>query len=142
MVGAHGTGATVMWEVEDIPGSDRLYMFVNRNDIEGGYPVVGVFRNRGDGADAGMSTDWSKYATPRETRARARAPERNAVIEMVVDQVRRIPEQVVQHAPYAERRAHTNVKGPKKAKFSGTQVRYMLWRISRWAIELDQSASP
>ena len=108
-----------------------------RNDVADGRPIPGVFRNRGKAGDEGMSTDWSEYSTPQETRDRARAPERNAVIGMVVGDVRRIPEQVVQHRPYPDNRAHTNVEGFKKANVAGTQVRYLFLNIWRWAIELD-----
>lgn len=144
MVGTHVPNASVMWPVEHIPDSDRLFMRVHRNDIKDGRPAVGVFRNRGEGVDAGMSTDWSRYATPEETKGRAPAPAKNAVIEMVVGDVRRIPEQVVEHAPDPERgnRAHTNVKGPKKANFAGTQVRYKFLSIWRWAIELEPTDGP
>lgn len=68
-----------------------------------------------------MSTDWNKYATPEECRARARVPDDNGVVEMVAGRIEReIPEQKVEHTPIQgrgdipENRAHTDVIGPKE----------------------------
>lgn len=81
------------------------------------------FRNRRDSTTGrvGMSTDWRKYATPEECRARARVPDDNGVIEMVAGRVEQeIPGQKVEHTPIQGRenipdnRAHTDVIGPKE----------------------------
>ena len=75
-----------------------------------------------------MSTDWSKYSTPMNTRDRARNPDRNGVISLGVGAVRAIP-QVVGHSPIASNRAHTDVAGEKS-----TEVRAMLRRIAVWEL--------
>lgn len=120
-------------------------MRVHCSAIREGTLHVGAFRNRRgpDGEGEGMSTDWSKYATPEETKRQARVPEQNGVIEMVVGDVREIPEQVVQHAPVQDmpdlqdNRAHTDVKGPKKAPLADTPARYLFMKIWRWVIRYE-----
>ncbi len=69
----------------------------------------GVFKNHGDG----MSTDWSRYSTPEQTRDRRRKPQENLVVQMEVGNVRSIPGQSVEHTPLPENRAHTDVCGEK-----------------------------
>jgi len=81
-----------------------------------------------------MSTDWSKYSTPPETRIRARKPQHNGVIRLHVGAVRAVP-QVVEHAPTAVNRAHTDVAGEKS-----TEVRAMLRRIAVWEIAAPSMA--
>lgn len=71
--------------------------------------ATGAFQNRG----GAMSTDWSKYATPEETRQRRRTPADNAVVSMNVGKVRAVPGQSVTHTPLPENRAHTDVLGEK-----------------------------
>ena len=77
--------------------------------------MPGAFRNRPD-ESGGMSVDWQKYSTPQETRARARDPSANIVIEFLAGAVRKIPNQTVVHTPDADRynRAHTDIRGEKK----------------------------
>ncbi|HKG24248.1 MAG TPA: hypothetical protein VKB09_01305 [Thermomicrobiales bacterium] len=87
------------WPVEDIPDTDTLYMRVHRQWLRDGNVLPGCFQNRPDEATGAMSTDWAKYATPNETRQRAKRPEMNAVIALNVGQVRAIPEQRVVHSP-------------------------------------------
>ena len=89
--------------------------------------ATGAFRNRG----AGMSTDWSKYATPEETRQRRRVPGDNAVVQMNVGQVRAVPGQSVTHTPFPENRAHTDVFGEKDE-----EARVLLRRASTIILEL------
>lgn len=87
-----------------------------------------------------MSTDWSKYTTPEETRRRGlrTAPTDNAVFGLDVGAVRGIPEQTVEHAPIfgnpeiPDNRAHAEVFGPKNAE---TRIHYL--RIYRIEIALD-----
>jgi hypothetical protein len=70
----------------------------------------------------GMSTDWSRYSTPEESRQSAREPAVTGVVEMTVADVRAIPEQTVEHTPIQnhpdpsilDNRAHTDVFGPKE----------------------------
>jgi len=120
-----------VWPTEQIPDEDLLFMRVHKNEIQGGAPIPGAFRNRGEGDQEGMSTDWSRYSTPETTKLRAANPAwKGGVIQMVVGDVRKIPSQTVAHAPLPDNRAHTNVKGQKS-----TQARYLFMRVWRWAIE-------
>ena len=95
-----------------------------------GTAAASAFRNHGEG----MSTDWEKYATPRDTRRRARQPEFNAVVSLHVGSVRQLPEQQVEHTPDVERdnRAHTDVYGKKDE-----EVRIKLRRIAEIVIGFD-----
>ena len=133
------------WSIDDIPDEDLLFMRVHKNEIQGDKPVPGVFRNRGERDQEGMSTDWSHHSTAEQTKLRATNQAwKGGVIEMVVGDVRKIPRQTVVHAPLPDNRAHTNVKGPKSGSVEGTQVRYLFMRIWQWAIkyEGDGPASP
>ncbi|HEY7036968.1 MAG TPA: hypothetical protein VH482_36905 [Thermomicrobiales bacterium] len=88
----------------------------------------------------GMSTDWSRYATPEETRDRALRsdPADNAVLALGVGAVRAIPAQIVVHAPIQgelgipDNRAHAEVFGPKNAE---SRVHFL--RIYRLVLALD-----
>ncbi len=104
------------WEAEDVPDPDFLFMRVHYRFLDqDGEPMPGAFRNRPD-ESGGMSVDWQKYSTPQETRARARDPSANIVIEFLAGAVRKIPNQTVVHTPDADRynRAHTDIRGEKK----------------------------
>jgi len=79
-----------------------------------------------------MSTDWSKYSTPEATLGRARKPEDNGVVEMLVGSVRAISTLVVEHTPLPENRAHTEVFGNKDV-----EVRVLLQRACRWTIPVS-----
>jgi hypothetical protein len=126
------------WPTEQIPDVDLLFMRVHKNDIQNGQPIPGVFKNRGEGEQEGMSTDWSKYSTPEQTKLRAiNQAWRGGVIQIVVGEVRKVPRQTVEHAPLRENRAHTNVKGPKKGGIEGTQIRYLFMRTWSWAIKYE-----
>lgn len=113
-------------------------MRVHRQWLKNGRIAPGFFQNRPDEATGAMSTDWSRYATPEETQARAKRPEINAVIELAVGIVRIIPEQVVRHAPIQDNpdlpdnRAHTDVAGPKETGDLEIQDTYS--RIARLVI--------
>ena len=126
------------WPIEFVPDADLLYVRVHRNNIRDGKPVVGIFINRGEREQEGMSTDWSKYSTAEQTKLRATNPAwRGGVIQMLAGDVRKVPRQTVQHSPLPENRAHTDIKGPKKESVEGTQVRYLFMRIWKWAIEYE-----
>lgn len=112
------------WQSENIPETDFLYMRVHKNWFHPKQNITGLFKNHG----GGMSTDWSHYATPQETRKRVvqfgKSPEDFAVIKMLVAQVRAIEGQTVKHTPDIPNlnRAHTDVFGEKdeevRLKFS------------------------
>ncbi len=124
-------GEVIDWQPEQIPDPNRLFMRIHETFRKpDGTPAPGAFRNHGEG----MSTDWQKYATPQETRRRAKQPEHNAVVTLHVGSVRQLPEQQVEHTPDVERdnRAHTDVYGKKDE-----EVRIKLKRIAEIVIEFD-----
>lgn len=112
---------------EQIPDADPLYMRAHKNYFRDGELAPGVFRDHG----AGMSTDWSRYATPADTRNRRRVPADNAVLSLVVGGVREIPGLAVQHTPQLDNDAHTDVFGEKTP-----EVRRKLLRICRIVLPL------
>ena len=99
------------WPVEDIPDADFLYYRLHKSYARDDNPIpLGAFKDRG----GGMSTDWSKYASPEETRERAPKPEENGVVALHVGKVRSVPLDVT-HSPDKKNnnRAHTDVIGEK-----------------------------
>ena len=121
------------WPSEDIPDGAYLFMralavhFV-RNEIQ-----PGCFKAHG----GGMSTDWSEYSTPQQTRARAlsKPPSAYGVVTLPVGGVRDIDGLEVHHAPLAENRAHTNVTGIiADPAIDKTEVRERLAFIAQIAI--------
>lgn len=100
------------YPAEAIPDDDVLYLRVHRAHFLRGEVLSPAFRNHPPG---GLSTNWSRYSSPEETRSQARqAPENYGVLGMNVGAVRAIPHQVVRHTPLPENRAHTDVLGPKE----------------------------
>jgi hypothetical protein len=100
-----------LWEVEDIPDGDRLFLRVHANDVRasGGKLHPGVFREQ----RGSMSVDWEKYSTAEESRNRARHPERVGILALIAGYVRSIEGLTVLHEPDEERRnrAHSGVHG-------------------------------
>ncbi len=88
--------------------------------------------------NAGMSTDWEKYASPEDSRRRARDPAKNAVVSMVAGQARAVPGQHVEHTPDPEtdNRAHTDVFGEKDE-----EARAKLRRIAEIVIPFEASVT-
>ena len=117
------------WQPEQIPDEDRLFMRVHTTWIPRGEVSPGAFQNRPAGA-TGMSTDWQRYSTPEQTRQRSKKPSEQAVIELIVGEVRGLPWQTVEHKPFSDNRAHTEVVGEKDE-----EVRLKLTRMYRWAIQ-------
>ena len=115
---------SVDWPVEEIPDGDTLFMRMHKDHFRNGKIQAGVFRAQG----GGMSTDWSKYATPVQTLNRARIPEDNGVIGLPVQKVRAIPSLSVVHSPdiQTRNRAHTDVRGINENK---TEARFHLRRV-------------
>jgi hypothetical protein len=90
-----------VWPIEDIPNCDSLYMRVHRRWFDSSGDLdPGCFQNHPKQA-GGMSTDWSRYASPPDTRNRGlrSGPADNAVLTLGVGAVREIPSQIVLHAP-------------------------------------------
>lgn len=126
-------GALTVWPKETIADKHFLFMRVHRNTIIDGAPIPGSFINHG----TGMSTDWSKYSSPLETRSRGKQPASNyGVVKLSVRETRTIPGQTVAHTPLLDNRAHADVFGEKD-----TQVRLMFTRIASWAIRLEEQVS-
>lgn len=99
------------YPVEDIPDEDLLYKRIHiRNDFRDGKVIPGAFRERVEGTDKGMSTDWSKYSTPKKTKNRARKPKENAVISFITLNLISLKLNVIHH-PEPLNRAHTNITG-------------------------------
>jgi hypothetical protein len=120
------------WPVEQIPDGDDLLMGVHRRWFKADRSIQpGAFRNH----NGGMSTDWSRYSAPEQTRQRRRTPLDNAVIRMNVGDVRAIPGQSVQHTPDWEtmNRAHSDVVGEKDE-----QVRILLRRAAEVVLPLPR----
>lgn len=127
------SGELTDWPQEDIPDHNRLYMRVHRNNQVNGALAPGAFRDQPPGGERpGMSTDWSRYAAPEDTLGRARKPEDNGVVEMLVGHVRAIPNLLVEHMPLPDNRAHTDVYGKKDV-----EVRVLLQRACRWVIPVS-----
>ena len=111
------------FQSECIPDSDFLLMRIHaRTFARDGVLSAGAFKNHG----SGMSTDWEKYSTAEETRARGpKPPEEYWVVRMNVGKVKEVPGQMVDHSPLPENRTHTDVKGEKDE-----EVRVLLRRLS------------
>src|SRR3990172_8931272 len=120
------------WASEPIPSENYLWMSAHKTQLPDGEIAPGAFKNRPTTKD-GMSTDWDKYATPEDTRNRGKIPKDNAVIRLLVGDVRKIPDQTVVHTPDLKtpNRAHTDVFGEKNP-----EVRVKLVRISKIVIPL------
>jgi hypothetical protein len=102
------------WLAEDLPDSDSLFYRFPVGDLRANrMPFPGMFReNRGS-----ISTDWEKYSTANETRARQGRPERFAVLRMIIGGIRAIDGLTVNHSPtqnmegLPDNRAHSDVFG-------------------------------
>jgi hypothetical protein len=103
-----------LWPVEEIPDEDSLFYRVPvahlRPDLK---TFPGMFReNKGS-----ISTDWERYSTASETRARQGRPERFAVLRLVAGAIREIDGLTVLHSPtpgidgLPDNRAHTDING-------------------------------
>lgn len=118
------------WPVEIIPDEDRLFMRAHRMFFKDGQLAPGVFRDHA----AGMSVDWEKYSTAKETHLRAKTPQDNAVIQLVAGHVRAIPPLTVEHRPVLENRSHSEITGRKDP-----EVRVKLRRIAQIVIPLAKA---
>ena len=124
----------VSWPSEEIPDESSLWMRVHRQRVRNGDVRPNAFVNKPTDKD-GMSTDWEKYSTPEETQNRAKVPSDNAVIQLIVGEVRKVPGQTVKHTPdpKTNNRAHTDVFGEKEKYL---EVRVKLSRICKVVIPL------
>lgn len=110
------------WEVEEIPDQDILFYRIHQNWIPNGILNPAAFRNTKP--SNGMSTDWDRYSTARDTRRRNpnKPPTNYAVVRLEVGEVKKVPDQTVVQSPKPDNRAHTDVFGDKtpeaRIKFS------------------------
>ncbi|NOS99960.1 MAG: hypothetical protein HOP29_04975 [Phycisphaerales bacterium] len=99
------------WLVEPIPDTDQLFKRIHRKLFKpDGRIMTGAFEH------TEMSVDWSRYSTPAETQQREGNAAENAVVNLSVAEVRRIPGQTVGHTPKKGNRSHSHVKGKKNAE--------------------------
>jgi hypothetical protein len=124
---------------EEIPDGDSLYLRVHHKNIVNDEATPAAFRAH----DGGLSTDWSRYATPEWTRANAgphpekgtpRGPELYGVVVFVVGPVRAVPNVLVKHKPKIDNRAHTDIEYSEGDK---EQVRVELGRLWEWSIKRE-----
>ena len=100
-----------MISVEDIPDEDSLYYRVHINLLKtlGGKLGPNCFRDPG----GGMSSDWSKYSSPEQARARSGNDKaaNYGVTGLQVGRVRQIEGLRIEHAPIDGNDAHAHVLG-------------------------------
>tara|TARA_R110002049_G_scaffold176324_2_gene343531 strand:+ start:748 stop:1158 length:411 start_codon:yes stop_codon:yes gene_type:complete len=124
-----------MFEIEEIPDRDKLYYRVQKNWIRDGRILPGAIRERGEGENRSMSTDWEKYSTAKESQDRARTPKDNTIVSFIVGFLRE-ETLLVTHAPTEEieldngstlpaNQAHTDVKSGQK-KIGSEEIRLKL----------------
>jgi hypothetical protein len=124
---------------EFIPDDADLYYRVHRDLVKptGGKLGPNCFR---DPQGLGLSTDWSKYKTPRETRL-AKGVEKAinyGVTGLPVGRVRQIQQLTVVHTPNADNDAHTDIFGLSTTDDElRTMQRYELYEACgrTWLIE-------
>ncbi len=130
-----------MWEIEFIPDENLLFYRIHENWIEDGEVNPGVFRERGEGENKGMSTDWGKYSSPADCKSRSPNPDKNGIVHFVTKDLRSLELKVV-HSPIVvdtpiknkpwitSNRAHTNVTG----HVENVKVRLKLLDLFKWEI--------
>ncbi len=120
---------------EEIPDLDQLYHRYHRIY----YTASGLIRGSCFKIKNNiMSTNWSRYSSPEETRNQAKIPSDNGVIEMNVGDVRNIEFLGVFHTPKLENHAHTDIIGFENysSRADLNEVRIFLANVSRWVIKL------
>jgi len=115
------------YQKEPIPDNDYLYQCVHLTFINECKLNPGVFCDH----KGAMSTDWSKYSTPKESQLRAKQPEKNGIIQLMAGNIREIPNQRLEHEPENDNQAHTNIYGEKDP-----EVRVKYSRIYSWVIKI------
>ncbi len=114
------------WYPEELPTHHYLYKFVKEKLIRDGEVLAEAFHNVGVIGEPsyGMSTDWSKYSSPDETKNRpADKTARYGVARIQVGDVGIVNYQKAVHDPLfhgrnnrQNNRSHTNIVGPKSTK--------------------------
>ena len=75
---------SIAWPIEVIPSADSVHMRAHESYYRDGELMPGVFTAK----NGGMSVDWGKYASPEDTRLRAKKPAKNAVLSLSVASIR------------------------------------------------------
>jgi hypothetical protein len=119
------------WPIEYIPDNDSVFMRAHETYFRDGELEPGVFTPK---EGPGMSVDWDKYSSKEQTRQRARKPEKNAVISMLVGGIRKIDQLDVAHRPEPDNRAHSEVDLPTNEEL--TEIRFKLNRLAQTVIPL------
>ena len=117
--------------IENIPDADSVFMRAHRGYIRDGDIMTGVFKEQ----DGGMSVDWDKYASPKDTKARAKTPADNAVLSLPVAGIRAIGDLDVKHTPEPTNRAHSEVDLPDDRE-ELAEVRVLLRRLAAVVVPL------
>ena len=122
------------WPTEEIPDTDVLYYRIHKRRyletsraLPADAPKDELPPNLFKFIKGDLSVDWSKYATPQESKGRARLPIDNGIVEFEAGDVRAQAHKVV-HTPEQNNRAHSSVRGDEP------KVRITLSRIAQWAI--------
>jgi hypothetical protein len=127
----------VKWSIEPIPDEDPLYRRVHANLFPSANSCDDIPPGAFHDTD-GISTDWSKYSTAAESRNRAAAPAKNAVIQLTAGDVRSFKSLRVDHEPEDGNRSHSCIRGLKACRREDqTDIRKHLARLSSFAIRLD-----
>jgi len=125
-----------MWEIEEIPDADLVLYRIHQTNFVDGEIVPGAFRETGNEITKGMSTNWSKYSTPKATR---KGGPQNfnmyAVISFVSGVLRSECELEVIHSPSKNNRAHSLVKGIDVEKPKKEEIRLKLLDLFKWEIK-------
>ncbi len=138
------------WKIEDIPIEDSngnyyvLFfrvpvLFTGKNDPY--LPSPSAFKDFGKG----MSTDWSKYSTPKKTQRRGKKPNSYyGVVSLKVEAVKVIDGLSINHKPIQwalfekGNRAHANIYGlpiyERVKHYKRNKKQVFLSRISKWEI--------
>jgi hypothetical protein len=137
----------VSWPVEEIPNDDHLYLRVYKKHCSNGRIMPIAFKRHGETGD-GLSVDWSRYASPEDTRRRSlrHPPEDYAVVSFKVEDIRRLGYTVV-HKPLSPgnlgattegNRAHTEIIPP--ATVLDTEFRAKLLALCKLEVPDDLDA--
>nr|WP_294860554.1 hypothetical protein [uncultured Fluviicola sp.] len=129
-------------EVLEIADEHSVFMRVHKQNID--FTETNVkrmirpvaFDAKGDG---GLSVDWSEYSTPKESLERAKVPENNGIISMLVFGIRQTPLPLnLSHVPEELNYSHSEIFGIPPRKPSDMGVRVKLMDLSNWEISCKE----
>jgi len=134
------------FEIEDIPVSALLYYRIHKTKIDPDEPhekrkiMPMAFDPQPQGSTQ-MSTDWNKYATPEESRNRAKVPSDNGIVSFLVERINNAPYPLnVKHDPVLSEpfsnKAHTIVYDVPPRKKNDIGLRMKLRDICNWEIHI------